>query len=99
MSNEEEPGFDELEIDDDEVPIQKNDFGDVLGDLWGKLPVFGAFILFFIFILINTDFFISNCLGSFTDQGQLTLAGTMIQGVVLVLLYIVFDIAHKAGVI
>jgi hypothetical protein len=107
MSKEEEPGMDEHEPeheDHNEEPeeLEKHSVGDIFGDLWKRFPLFGAIVVFIIFIVINTDFFINNVLAkkeSLVSDGQVTSSGVFVQGFLLVLLYVIFDIMHKAKLI
>jgi hypothetical protein len=100
--------FEEIDFDDEpEENYTKNKPDDLAGVLagvvgWGniKLIVF----VFLIFIFINTDMFIDKVLGTMfsdaVDTGRTpNTKGTMIQSLVLVLLYICADILIKYHII
>lgn len=96
---------DESDDDFDDVFTSDDDSGD---DLWGmfgaiikKVNFKIAFIIFIIFVLINTTFFISSILGKhgLTNGMAASQKGIVVQGLILSFGYVLFDTMHSGGLI
>lgn len=93
--------------DSEKVTVSKrycpSDFGQILQDISSGIPVKQMIILFILYILVSSDVFINRVMGrvdgaiSYTDT--LSTYGTVLSGLVLVLLYVLFDILIKKEVI
>jgi uncharacterized protein YqhQ len=82
---------------DDEDEPSKHDGFDVFGVVFGKLNIWVAMLLFVLFVIINTPFFIEDVLKKInnnfvTNDGNPTSNGTMVQGVFLCIGYIIIDL-------
>lgn len=82
----------------------KHDGFDVFGSIISKMNIWIAILLFIIFILINTSFFVDEILKKINSDfvaidGNLTSAGIIIQGVFLSLAYIVIDLLVSGGIL
>lgn len=101
------------EVDYDSIGESKNstsgnknktpgDFPSLFADLFLKINWKMAFFLFIIFIVLTSDVFIDKCLrkipGSVTNMTS-TNKGSIIQGVFLVLFFIIMDGIISSGVI
>ncbi len=90
---------DDMDFDDDS---KKTDFVKAGGDLFKKLNLKVAFFLFFIGMLLFSDVFINGILTHIngTVDGECTTTkGTVIQLLILTVLYIVLDLCVKADLI
>lgn len=97
-----DPLFKDSAEEDSET--DKHDGFDMIGSLLGKINIWIAFLLFIIFILMNTHFFIDDVMkkinGDFVAlDGNLTSSGVIVQGVMLSLSYIVVDLLVSGGII
>jgi len=94
-------------VDSEKVTVSKrycpSDFGQILQDMSSGIPVKQMIILFILYILISSDVFINRVMGriegaiSYTDT--LSTYGTVLSGILLVLLFVVFDTLVKKEVI
>ncbi len=89
---------------EEESETDKHDGFDMIGSLLGKINIWVAFLLFIIFILMNTHFFIDDVMKKINSDfvaldGNLTSSGIIIQGIMLSLSYIVVDLLVSGGII
>lgn len=99
--------FEEIDFDDEiEEQGGKNKPDDLAGAFAGVFSLANLkllFILFLIFLFINSDMFIDRMLGkvdgAVADGRMPTTKGTILQGTILVLLYIMADVLIKYGLI
>lgn len=89
---------------DEEDESTKHDGFDIFGNVISKINLWVAFLLFIIFILMNTTFFIDDVLKKISSDfvaldGNLTSSGIIIQGVMLSLSYIVIDLLVSGGIL
>lgn len=85
-----------------DVGKQPDDLFSVLADLTTSMNLKIMFFLFIIFLLVTSDPFMTYALGGFSDVSEHkipTSKGTMLQGLALVLLYIVADVITKTGLV
>lgn len=98
-----DPLFKDAPGDDDE-DTSKHDGFDVFGSIFSKINIWVAFLLFVIFILMNTHFFIDDIMKKISSDfvaqdGNLTSSGIVIQGVMLSLSYIIIDLLVSGGIL
>jgi hypothetical protein len=100
-----EPLFkDDKNSDNDSDEPIKHDGFDIFGSILGKLNIWIAVLIFIIFILMNTSFFIEDVIKKINSDfvasdGNLTSNGIIIQGVFLSLAYIVVDLLVSGGIL
>ena len=85
--------------DSEKIEVKKNedrgDFVEMLCDAAKKTNFKLLFFLFISFLFVSSDVFVGSTLSRINgavEMGQITNYGTIIQGILLILLYIVFDI-------
>lgn len=93
--------------DSEKITVSKkycpSDFGQMLREVVGMIPVKMMFIMFAIYMFLNSDVFINRVMArvngavNFTDT--LSTYGTVITGVLLVMMYAVFDILVRKDVV
>jgi len=79
-----------------------DDMMTMLNNMIGDIPFKFLFLIFVVFLLISSDTFISRVLGKFDGAVELrcpTSYGTLIQGLVLVLVCMIVDGGIKQGII
>lgn len=97
-----EPLFKDGPTDDDES--SKHDGFDVFGSIFGKLNIWTAFLIFIIFVLMNTNFFIDEIMKKMSSDfvlldGNLSSSGIIVQGVMLSLSYLIIDLLVTGGIL
>jgi hypothetical protein len=90
--------------DDEEESSGKHDAFDIFGGLFGKVHIWIAILLFVLFVIINTSFFIEDVIKKINSDfvsmdGNLTSSGILIQGVFLSLGYIIIDLLVSGDII
>ena len=90
--------------DDDTEPSNKHDGFDLFGNLFKKLNIWTAILLFILFIVLNTSFFIEDVMKKInsnwtTNDGNLTSNGVIVQGLFLSLGYIIIDLLVSSDII
>ncbi len=88
---------------DSDEPVKHDGF-DIFGSILGKLNIWTALLIFIVFILMNTTFFIDDVIKKINSEfvasdGNLTSNGIIIQGVFLSLAYIIIDLLVSGGVL
>ncbi len=96
-------------MSDDSEPVttagnnKPTDLNPVLFGAFSAIPIKHMVLLFIIFILLSSDVFISRILGKLDDtvgyNGSVTTKGTIITGVLLIILFAVSDLLIKKNVI
>lgn len=79
-----------------------DDFLTIFGNMFGHINFKLVFILFIIFLFLTSDVFISKFLGPIPgaiDYTDTTTYGTIIQGILLIIFYVIFDLLIQAKVI
>lgn len=92
--------------EDSDPIVSKNrggDMGHIASGAFKKIDIKMAFFLFFIFILLNMDVFLTRVLGKIpgaVDEYRVTTTtfGTILSGTFLVIAYIIADILRRTGV-
>lgn len=94
---------DPLKVSNDNKP---SDFDPIMGKLFGGLNVKLLLLLYLLFIFLTSDVFMDKILRNIghetvADQSTITTTtyGSAIQGILLVLFYIVIDILIKKNII
>lgn len=90
----------------DSVPLvsgkQPDEFSTVIADAVGGINIKVMISLFLIFMVITSDVFVTRVLANVngaTDYKHATNYGTFLQGMLLVLLFLIVDVANNYGVI
>lgn len=81
---------------------ERDDLGKMCGDFFGRINFKVALILFMVGMLVFSDLFIDSILSNISgaeEAGNSTTKGTMIQLLILVILYLVADLLVQAGLI
>ncbi len=84
-----------------ECNTKNNDLFGVTGNLYDAMKIKVAFLIFILYIIINSDIFVENILSKFIkgtyDQStdKCTEKGILVSGIVLSLLYIVIDLIYE----
>lgn len=93
---------DSEKIDFGEEKKFNDDFIGIIMNTLSSIPYKMAFLLFMIFVLIMSDIFHDYVLIQFDGaivEGRIRSYGHVVQGVFLVLIYIIFDVLITNGVI
>lgn len=90
--------------DDDESSSEKHDFFDIFGSIFSKLHIWVGILIFILYILINTTFFVDDVLkkinSSFVStDGNPTTNGIIMQGIFLSVGYIILDLLVSGGIL
>jgi hypothetical protein len=87
----------------EEQPEKKGDLGSMFSSLFSKIPIKMAFLLFIIFVLINSTVFIEYCVEPFGknyfDGINVTSTGTYLQGLFLSVAYIILATLDNYNII
>ena len=99
-----EPLFKDDKYDENEDEPAVHDGFDVFGSIIGKLNIWIALLLFIVFILMNTTFFIDEIMKKINSDfvgadGNLTSNGIVVQGLFLSLAYIIVDLLVSGGIL
>jgi hypothetical protein len=89
---------------DDEDESTKHDGFDVFGSIVSKMNIWTGLLLFVLYILINTSFFVDEILKKINSDfvasdGNATSAGIITQGIFLSLSYIILDLLVTGGIL
>ena len=89
---------------DDSESSDKHDFFDVFGSFFGKVHIWIAILLFVLYILINTNFFVDDILKKISANfvaadGNPTTNGIIAQGVFLSIGYIIIDLLVSSDIL
>ncbi len=83
-------------MDDDCDPIDTPDeLAEMLVQPFDAVNFKASFLLFFIFLFVSSNIFIDQILSRFNnvvEGGQITIKGIIIQGVILVIIFIILQI-------
>lgn len=83
-----------IDFDEDDEPKKSDDFISIIMNTLSNIPYKMAFLLFLVFILIMSDIFHDYVLIQFDGaiiEGRVSSYGHIIQGIGLVLFYVIFD--------
>lgn len=80
----------------DSEPIDKpNELAQIIVYPFDAVNFKASFLLFFLFLFVSSNIFIDQVLSRFSDTtsaGQITIKGIIIQGIILVMLFIIAQI-------
>ena len=92
--------------DDDlsDASSDKHDVFDIFGSIFGRVHIWMSILLFILFILINTTFFVDDILKKINSNfvsadGNPTTNGIIMQGVFLSVGYIILDLLVSGGIL
>lgn len=88
----------------DDSDETKHDGFDIFGSFFGRVNIWLGILIFILFILVNTTFFIEDILKKISDNfvsndGNPTSNGIIVQGIFLSVGYIVLDLLVSGGVL
>jgi hypothetical protein len=96
--------YKDKDVDDEETSSSKHDAFDIFGSIFSKVHIWTAILLFILYIVINTSFFVDDILKKISPDfvatdGNPTSNGIIVQGVFLSIGYIILDLLVNSGVL
>jgi hypothetical protein len=92
------------DVDDDDAGSSKHDGFDIFGSLFKKLNIWTALLLFVLFIVLNTNFFLEDVMKKInanwvSNDSNPTSTGIIVQGIFLSIGYIIIDLLVSSDII